>query len=184
MRTFQMLTTVAVLATASGAALAHVWDAGERQGNIPKLYDANNGLVGIVIDAPGGAVSDGGVIMNVKGAPVFVSFALEKAPDGSQSASKLRWSGVSPSYSGANCTGTPYIPYALGPLRPAAIERKGAKAILHVAKDERSQYVSIRSQDYGNDCGNFVERGDFPAWVVGQSLDLTARFPEPLHVGR
>jgi hypothetical protein len=184
MLAMKLLATVAMLASAHCAVFAHEGGVKENWQSHPKLYDANNRFVGVVVDAPGGDVSDGGVVMNIDGAPVFVGVALEKAPDETQSASKLLWSGVRPSYSGTNCSGTPYIPYTLGPLRPAAIERKGAKAILLVAKDAPSQYVSVGSQDYGTDCGNFVEQGGAPAWVVSDSIDLTARFPEPLHLGR
>ncbi|WP_125469821.1 hypothetical protein [Caballeronia telluris] len=130
-----------------------------------------------------GNVSDGGVIMNIKGAPVFVGFARIKTPDESQSACDLKWSGVTPSYSGRGCTGTPYIPYALGPLRPAVIERKGAKAVLRVAKDEPSQSISVGSRDYSGDCGDFVSGVTEVEWLIGESLDLTDAYPEPLHIG-
>ncbi|MDR5739201.1 MULTISPECIES: hypothetical protein [unclassified Caballeronia] len=170
------------------AAMASVTSADEsqphkRRHSLPKLYDNNGKLVGVIADGPKGDVSDGGVIMNINGAPVFVGFALEKAADGSQSATRLRWSGVTPAYSGAACTGTPYIPYVLGPLRPAAIERKDGKAVLYVAKDEPSTVVAVRSIDYSGRCVDYVDETGQPEWAVGDSLGLTDVYPEPLHVG-
>ncbi|MEZ2354726.1 hypothetical protein [Caballeronia sp. RCC_10] len=177
---------IAVFA-ASASAFAHgAGDEGWHQ-HSAKLYDARGRLVGTVVDAPMQAsssdlVSDGGVIMNVKGAAVFVGVTRLKTPDGAQSANAFMWSGARPAYSGAGCTGTRYVWIALGPLRPAVIERKGGKAVLYVAKDQPSQYESIGSQGRPAGCEPFFGES-FLVWPIGDSLNLSDEFPEPLTVG-
>ncbi|MFM0049277.1 hypothetical protein [Caballeronia grimmiae] len=171
-----------ILASAS-VVLAHNWPGDQRREHVPKLYDANGKLVGDVVDGPKGGDSDGGVLMDVNGAPVFVGFALAKAADGSKSASKLIWSGVEPAYSEKGCTGTSYIPYALGSLRPAAIERKGSKATLLVAKDESSRIIVVRSRSYSGSCSDYYGDAGLAQWAVGDSINLTDSYPEPLRIG-
>lgn len=178
---------IALFAASASGAFAH--GAGDEgwHDHTAKLYDARGRLVGTVMDSPMQAsssdlVSDGGVIMDVKGAPVFVGFARLKTPDGAQSANAWVWSGVRPAYSGTDCTGTPYIWNALGPLRPAVIERKGGKAVLYVAKDQPSQYESVGSQAHSVGCEGFFDE-THPVWLIGDSVNLSDEYPEPLTIG-
>ncbi|MFM0139232.1 hypothetical protein [Caballeronia grimmiae] len=178
---------IAVFAASVSGAFAHgAGDEGWHQ-HSAKLYDARGRLVGTVVDAPMQAssydfVSEGGVIMNVKGAAVFVGVTRLKTPDGAQSANSFMWSGARPAYSGAGCTGTRYVWIVLGLLRPAVIERKGGKAVLYVAKDQPSQYESIGSQGRPAGCEPFFGES-FLVWPIGDSLNLSDEFPEPLTVG-
>ncbi|MFM0140472.1 hypothetical protein [Caballeronia grimmiae] len=81
---------VIVMLVATGStAFAQQWGGHQRRDHEPKLYDANGKFVGVVVDAPMGDGSDGGVLMDVNGAAVMVGFALEKGADGSQSATRL-----------------------------------------------------------------------------------------------
>jgi hypothetical protein len=182
MRFIRKAVAAAFILASVSAVLAHDWE-GQRREHVPKLYAANGKLVGDVVDGPKGIESDGGVLMNVNGAPVFVGFVLAKAADGSRSATKLIWSSVEPAYSEKGCNGTPYIPYVLGSLRPAAIERKGSKATLLVAKDESSRMTVVRSYSGFGSCGDYYDDAPLVMWAVGDSMNLTDTYPEPLHIG-
>jgi len=178
---------IAVFGTSASGAFAHGARDERWHHYTAKLYDARGRLAGTVVDSPMQAssydlVSEGGVIMNVKGAAVFVGVTRLATPDGAQSANAWMWSGARPAYSGNDCTGTPYVRIALGPLRPAVIERKGGKAVLYVAKDQSSQYESIGSQGRLAGCEPFFGES-FLVWPIGDSLNLSDEFPEPLTVG-
>lgn len=78
-----------------------------------------------------------------------------------------------------------------GPLRPAAIVRKGPKATLYVASSGPKQTLTLPSRGgytagavYGNPDVDCSEYGlEVPAWKVGNTFDLTQHYPEPLRIG-
>lgn len=121
--------------------------------------------------------------MDVKGAPVFVGFNRPEKLDGTRSANTRIWSANQPAYSGQRCTGTPYIAFTLGRLRPAAIGRKDGKAVLYVAKDQLQQYENIGSQAHPDGCEGFFATTTRAVWLIGDSINLSDEYPEPLTIG-
>ncbi|WP_244847129.1 hypothetical protein [Caballeronia sp. SL2Y3] len=179
---------IAMFAASASVALAEGPGYRGRHDHTARLYDARGRLVGTVVDASmqsssSDFVSDGGVIMDVKGAPVFVGFSRRQKADGVRSANAWIWSANRPAYSSPRCTGTPYIAFTLGPLRPAAIERKGGKAVLYVAKDQPEQYENVGSQAHPDGCEDFFAGPARPVWLIGDSINLSDEYPEPLTIG-
>jgi hypothetical protein len=157
----------------------------DRDRPVAKLFDANGKFVGKVVYSMSSA-SAGGVILDIHGALVYAGISRITGPTGSESATQLQWTGLPAAYSGPNCSGTVYIPYAAGPLRPASIIRSGATAMLHVASGAPSQYVTVRSEEVygGGPCTDSYQPYQSLVWTVESTFDLTQNYPEPLRIGR
>lgn len=153
---------------------------------VAKLFDANGKLVGdmVYFDVFGDPGS--GVILNIRGTPVYAGINRIRLDQGEKSATEMEWIGNAAHFTGPNCSGTPYlssVPPGV-PLRPAAIVRNGTTATLYVASPGRQQWVTAISAGgyYGVDClSNFG--GELRAWAVESTFDLTQHYPEPLRVG-
>jgi hypothetical protein len=154
----------------------------DEHGLVPKLYDARGKLVGeVVIDSTFNG--QGAVVLNVNGAVVHVRLSrLSKGFGFPESATQMIWyDDPALAYDGPNCTGAPNV-FPDSVLRPSAIVREGAKVTLLIGAEGPAENHTILSRSFLGQCvGNdpYVE----PAWRVESTVDLTAKYPEPLRVG-
>ena len=161
---------------------------GERDGRhnehglVPKLYDARGRFVGeVVIDSTFNG--QGAVVLNVNGAVVHARLRrLSQGFGFPESATQMVWyEDPSLDYDGPNCTGAPDV-FPDSVLRPSAIVREGAKVTLLIGAEGPAENHTILSRSTLGQCvgtGPYVS----PAWRVESTVDLTAKYPEPLRVG-
>ncbi|SAL75332.1 hypothetical protein AWB67_04743 [Caballeronia terrestris] len=200
-RLVNSLVLSAALLGAWPAAAADEEDSARHDSDRPvaKLLDANGRVVGKLVYfdyggyiTPYERLAQGGVILNIQGVLAYASVVRSNPAD--ESVRALKWYGNPGYFSGPNCSGEVYVLLsAFGPLRPAAIVRKGPKATLYVASSKPRETVTLRSgggytpSGYINpdiDCNDYGgQTTEIKAWKIGSTFDLTQHYPEPLRIG-